>query len=94
MLEKSWQVLINLAIPSGKCLIGNGFIFQHDNDPKHTANAVKSYLEKKEFKMCLVPRDYIDFCTVEAILFWKLFFILWNNISCIFSLYLNKETEK
>ena len=22
-----------------KCLIGNGFIFQYHNDPKHTANA-------------------------------------------------------
>ena len=28
------QVLINHAIPSGKFLIGNGFIFEHDNDPK------------------------------------------------------------
>lgn len=23
--------------------IGNRFIFQHDNDPKHTAGAVKAY---------------------------------------------------
>ena len=37
--EKYRQVLINYAIPSGKYLIGNGFIFQYHNDPKHTANA-------------------------------------------------------
>ena len=30
-----------------KRLIGNGFIFQRDNDPKHTANAVKSYLQNE-----------------------------------------------
>ena len=45
--EKHRQVLIHNAIPSGKRLIGNGFIFQHDNNSKHTANAVKSYLERK-----------------------------------------------
>lgn len=28
-------------------MTGNGFIFQHENDPKHIANAVKSYLERK-----------------------------------------------
>ena len=31
------QIQIHLAIPSGKRLIGNGFIFQHDNDPNHTS---------------------------------------------------------
>ena len=41
-------MLTNSKIPSGKCLIGNGFIFQQDNDPKHTALKVKSYLERKE----------------------------------------------
>ena len=44
--EKYRQVLIHHAIPSGKRLIGNGFIFQHDNDHKHTANTFKSYLER------------------------------------------------
>lgn len=36
-----------VIIPSGNCLIGNGFIFQHGNDPKHTANAVKSLFGEK-----------------------------------------------
>ena len=45
--EKYRQILIHYAIPSGKCLMGNGFIFQQDNDPKHIAQKEKSYLERK-----------------------------------------------
>ncbi|KAF7647060.1 hypothetical protein LDENG_00178020 [Lucifuga dentata] len=43
--EKSRQILIHYAV--GKQLIGKGFTFQHVNDPKNTANAVKSCLEGK-----------------------------------------------
>ena len=49
---------MNRAIPSGKRLIGNGFIFQHDNDLKHTANAVKSYLERKTVDKTLTVIDW------------------------------------
>ena len=42
------RYIANSDPPSGKRLIGNGFIFQQDNDPKHTALRVKSYLEQKE----------------------------------------------
>ena len=44
--EKYRQILIHHTIPSGRQLIGPRFIFQDDNDPKHTANKVK-ILEKK-----------------------------------------------
>ncbi len=54
---KSTDVLICHAIPSGKCLIGNDFIFQHDNNPKHTANAVESYLERKTADKTLTVMD-------------------------------------
>ena len=46
--KKYWQILIPHVIPSGKCLIRNDFLFQLDNNPKHTALKVKSYLEWKE----------------------------------------------
>ena len=45
--EKCRQVLIHHAILSGKRLIGNGFIFQPDKNPKHTANAVKYSTESR-----------------------------------------------
>ena len=42
------QILIHHAVPSGRRLIGENFIFQHDNDPKHTADIIKRYLGRKE----------------------------------------------
>ena len=38
--ERYKQILIHHAVPSGRRLIGENFIFQHDNDPKHTTNII------------------------------------------------------
>ena len=46
--EKCRQILIHHAILSGERLIGHGFIFLPDNNPKHTALKLKSYLKQKE----------------------------------------------
>lgn len=45
--EKYHQLLSHQAILPGKCLIGDSFIFQHGNDPKHNINGVKVYLDRK-----------------------------------------------
>ena len=59
---------------SGKRLIGNGFIFQHDNDPKHTANAVKSYLEIKTYLETVMdwPPQSLDLNIIETV---------WNHLN-------------
>ena len=42
------SILKLYAIPSGLCLVVLSFVFQQDNDPKHTSRMCKSYLTKKE----------------------------------------------
>ena len=40
------NILVRHAVPSGRRLIGNNFVFQEDNDPKHSSN----YCMPKLFK--------------------------------------------
>ncbi len=42
------SILCRQAVPAGLNLIGKGFVFQQDNDPKHKSNLCKNYLEKKQ----------------------------------------------
>ncbi|CDQ66948.1 unnamed protein product [Oncorhynchus mykiss] len=45
------KILANNLLPSVRALkMGCGWVFQHDNDPKHTARATKEWLCKKHFK--------------------------------------------
>lgn len=46
--EQYKTILEKNAVPSGLRLIGNGFIFQQDNDPKHSSKLCRGYLERKE----------------------------------------------
>jgi hypothetical protein len=40
--------LIRHVLPEGKRLLGRGFTFQEDNDPKHASKLCRGYLERKE----------------------------------------------
>ena len=42
------SILVRQALPAGKKLIGKGFVFQEDNDPKHASKLCRNYLQSKE----------------------------------------------
>ncbi|KAJ4928806.1 hypothetical protein JOQ06_004431 [Pogonophryne albipinna] len=45
------KILSDNLLPSARALkMKRGWVFQHDNDPKHTARATKEWLRKKHFK--------------------------------------------
>ena len=46
--EKYRLSLFHHAVPSGRRLVCPNFIFQHDNDSKHTSKKVIDYLQRKE----------------------------------------------
>uniref|UniRef100_A0AAY5KS66 Transposase Tc1-like domain-containing protein n=1 Tax=Esox lucius TaxID=8010 RepID=A0AAY5KS66_ESOLU len=50
------QILGENLLPSARALkMGRGRVFQHDNDPKHTAKATKQWLKKKPIKVMEWP---------------------------------------
>ena len=54
--------------PSAGQLCGDTSIFQHDNDPKHTAHIVKTYLIKQQIEMLEWPPQSLDLNRIEN--FW------------------------
>lgn len=60
-----------LIITSGEHLIGNSFIFQHDNNHKHTVSTAKEYLDRKTYNRKLsvmdCPPQSPDFSVIEAV---------------------------
>ncbi len=41
--------------PTRALKMGRGWVFQHNNDPKHTAKATKEWLKKKHIKVLEWP---------------------------------------
>ena len=51
-----WEILADNLLPSVRALkMGYGWVFQHDNDPKHTAKATKEWIKRKHIKVLEWP---------------------------------------
>ena len=47
--------LTHHLVPSAHRLCGNNFVFQHDNDPKHTSGVVQRYVANKKVAVMKWP---------------------------------------
>ena len=65
ILTRYRQILIRQMRPFARQLHGDNSIFQHDNDPKHTAHIVKNYLRNQQIEMFEWPPQSPDLNPVE-----------------------------
>ncbi|KAJ4939182.1 hypothetical protein JOQ06_028641, partial [Pogonophryne albipinna] len=71
--EEDWENVIwsdetKIELFARALKMKRGWVFQHDNDPKHTARATKEWLRKKHFKVLEWPSQSPDLNPIENLL--------------------------
>ena len=59
------RILSSFMLPSARQLIGKNFVFQQDNDPKHTAKNTKAWLKDKNIECLDWPAQSPDLNPIE-----------------------------
>ena len=59
------EILRDQMMPSAREVLGRRYLFQHDNDPKHTSKKVTAFLKQKKVKLLAWPPQSPDLNPIE-----------------------------
>lgn len=59
------EILRDQMLPSAREVMGRRYLFQHDNDPKHTSKKVTAFLKQKKVKLLAWPPQSPDLNPIE-----------------------------